>query len=82
MSVTLAPLVATVFQSPWGPEVIQPTADETLIYKALGALAAGTPVGSVPTSYATSTPFGVMTFQYKPATVAIVNAIAAIAAGK
>jgi len=82
MSVTLAPLTPTVIQTPWGSEVIQPTADEVLIYAALQALASGTPMTPVSASYPSATPFGPMTFQYKPATLAIISAISAIAAGK
>ena len=82
MSATLVPLTATVINTPWGTETIQPSADEVAIYAALSELAAGTTVASLEPTYTQATPFGSMKFSYRPGTLAIVAAIAAIAAAK
>jgi hypothetical protein len=80
MTATLAPLTPVVVQVPWGAETIQPTADEAMVYSALSALAAGSPIPPVPASYSYATPWGTMTGQYRAITTQLVAAIAAIAA--
>ena len=80
VKVTLKALAATVTQTPWGPETVEPSADEVAINGALQALANGTPIPVLPATYLVPTPFGSMSFQYRPNTITIIANIAAIAA--
>ena len=74
--VTLPPLTAVAEDTPWGEIVVQPDADELMIYAAIVAHFAGQPIPAVPDSYSQASPFGTFTLQYKPETKAIVAAIA------